>query len=285
MDFFSRIAERAMGTQPIVHPIRNRSLGVEGGRIEESAQEDLGRQPELLQNRVEQGPTPVPPVADRTLPRNHQEKEIEQTSIPNKNNPIQEPASLLPDADRTLPRNYREREIEHITIPNKKNYPLRDFSTDEQTGTSERNQNVAVRPDVQYLQRPRVEEKQTQQREALSTAAVFSPTTKPTKFESRIQQPQRVREETEVKPEVSVFGDHQESWPAPRQRSEPNQTSWGRKSLQGSHSEPPTIKVTIGRVEVRAIQESTPPPKPKVSKAKPGLSLETYLEQRKRGER
>ncbi len=51
-----------------------------------------------------------------------------------------------------------------------------------------------------------------------------------------------------------------------------------------SSTSPPIIRVTIGRVEVRAIQSS--PPAPKSAKpAPPKLSLEDYLHKRERGSR
>lgn len=46
---------------------------------------------------------------------------------------------------------------------------------------------------------------------------------------------------------------------------------------QSNHAQPPTIKVNIGRVEVRALIEKTPPPDRKKATAKPNMSLDDYL--------
>ena len=49
-------------------------------------------------------------------------------------------------------------------------------------------------------------------------------------------------------------------------------------------TEPPSVQVTIGRVEVRATLEA--PPKPRsVTPPKPKVSLENYLRQGKEGRR
>jgi hypothetical protein len=53
---------------------------------------------------------------------------------------------------------------------------------------------------------------------------------------------------------------------------------------QRSSKSPPIIRVTIGRVEVRAVQ--SPAPEPKLAKPRPPkLSLEDYLRKRARGSR
>jgi hypothetical protein len=53
---------------------------------------------------------------------------------------------------------------------------------------------------------------------------------------------------------------------------------------EGSSTSPPIIRVTIGRVEVRAVH--SPAPAPKAGKpAPPKLSLEDYLHRRERGSR
>jgi len=49
-------------------------------------------------------------------------------------------------------------------------------------------------------------------------------------------------------------------------------------------SPPPTIRVTIGRVEVRAIMPPAPPTRTKPARPGPALSLEDYLKQRNRGQ-
>lgn len=46
---------------------------------------------------------------------------------------------------------------------------------------------------------------------------------------------------------------------------------------------PPTIQVSIGRIEVRAIASSTPAPRQKAVRPSPSLSLEDYLKQQKGG--
>lgn len=49
--------------------------------------------------------------------------------------------------------------------------------------------------------------------------------------------------------------------------------------------ESPTIKITIGRVDVRAIMPQAPPVKSTPVRPKPGLSLQDYLKQREEGKR
>ena len=47
----------------------------------------------------------------------------------------------------------------------------------------------------------------------------------------------------------------------------------------------PTIKITIGRVDVRAIMPAAPAPRPAPARPSPALSLEDYLKQREGGRR
>jgi hypothetical protein len=47
----------------------------------------------------------------------------------------------------------------------------------------------------------------------------------------------------------------------------------------------PTIRITIGRVDVRAIMPVTPAPRPNPTRPGPALSLEDYLKQREQGRR
>lgn len=47
----------------------------------------------------------------------------------------------------------------------------------------------------------------------------------------------------------------------------------------------PTIRITIGRVDVRAIMPASPAPRPTLARPGPALSLEDYLKQRERGRR
>jgi hypothetical protein len=53
------------------------------------------------------------------------------------------------------------------------------------------------------------------------------------------------------------------------------------KTLSGPSSSPPAVRVTIGRVEVRAVQPPAPPP-PSAPRG-PALSLDDYLKQRSEG--
>lgn len=57
------------------------------------------------------------------------------------------------------------------------------------------------------------------------------------------------------------------------------------KRKQQSPNEAQTINVTIGRVEVRAVQPTPAPIKRERAKTKPALSLDEYLQQRQKGER
>jgi hypothetical protein len=52
----------------------------------------------------------------------------------------------------------------------------------------------------------------------------------------------------------------------------------------GPFSPPPTIKVTIGRIDVRAVMQQAPSPKP-IAAAAPKLSLDDYLKKRGGGQR
>jgi hypothetical protein len=51
-----------------------------------------------------------------------------------------------------------------------------------------------------------------------------------------------------------------------------------------SHTEPPVVRVTIGRIEVRAETPASSPRKTSAP-ARPTLSLDTYLKERKEGRR
>jgi len=53
--------------------------------------------------------------------------------------------------------------------------------------------------------------------------------------------------------------------------------------LRPDNSEPPVIKVRIGRVEVRAVMPSAPPPRREAPQRRPHLSLEDYLRHREGG--
>lgn len=57
-----------------------------------------------------------------------------------------------------------------------------------------------------------------------------------------------------------------------------------RSDLQGAVSERPIIRVTIGRIDVRAVPPPAPPQQPPPPPA-PGLSLDDYLKERNGGER
>lgn len=73
-----------------------------------------------------------------------------------------------------------------------------------------------------------------------------------------------------------------------RRQQRTDEARWQRrkqKLTEKAPSQQPTIKVTIGRVEVRAIQEAPPVATRKRANAKPALSLEAYLEQRSQGKR
>jgi len=62
------------------------------------------------------------------------------------------------------------------------------------------------------------------------------------------------------------------------------QTRMVRQSPQNLHaSEPPVVKVHIGRIEVRAVMSQAPPTRKEQPKARPLLSLEEYLQRRDRG--
>ena len=50
-------------------------------------------------------------------------------------------------------------------------------------------------------------------------------------------------------------------------------------------SSTPTIRVTIGRIDVRAVTPAASPQRPKPSRPAPALSLDDYQKQRKGGER
>ncbi|GJQ57402.1 MAG: hypothetical protein D8M57_18995 [Candidatus Scalindua sp. AMX11] len=50
--------------------------------------------------------------------------------------------------------------------------------------------------------------------------------------------------------------------------------------VKGHSSTPPTIKVTIGRIDVRAVMQDAPLPPRRTSTQKPKLSLDDYLKQR-----
>jgi hypothetical protein len=53
---------------------------------------------------------------------------------------------------------------------------------------------------------------------------------------------------------------------------------------EGASREPPPVRVTIGRIEVRAVASPPPPPRPAPQRPEP-LSLDEYLEVRRNGRR
>jgi hypothetical protein len=57
------------------------------------------------------------------------------------------------------------------------------------------------------------------------------------------------------------------------------------RSLPEPPPSPPTVRVTIGRVEVRAVQPPPPPPSAAPVQQGPALSLDEYLKQRNEGQR
>jgi hypothetical protein len=69
---------------------------------------------------------------------------------------------------------------------------------------------------------------------------------------------------------------------SPRQPSLQVHRGRNRSSIEQQSSSPPAIRVTIGRVEVRAIHTPVPTPKP-AKPAPPRISLEDYLRKRDRG--
>lgn len=69
-----------------------------------------------------------------------------------------------------------------------------------------------------------------------------------------------------------------EAWPHSRRM--PGEVAW--QVGNNDHSEPPSVQISIGRVEVRAV--SPPMPQPAQPRAEPKLSLEQYLKQRDGGE-
>jgi hypothetical protein len=58
-----------------------------------------------------------------------------------------------------------------------------------------------------------------------------------------------------------------------------------KKSESNRSDETPTVKVTIGRIDVRAVNPPSAPVKSERPKPQPMLSLNNYLQQRRRGER
>jgi hypothetical protein len=77
--------------------------------------------------------------------------------------------------------------------------------------------------------------------------------------------------------------------PVPEVFSEPPPVGPPRRKdflpLEHRFSSAPIIRVTIGRVEVRAVQQSEQPRPTQREKPQPGLTLEEYLLQRRQGKR
>ncbi len=59
----------------------------------------------------------------------------------------------------------------------------------------------------------------------------------------------------------------------------------GYSEKRGAASTPPTIKVTIGRIDVRAVMQQAPSPQRRTAPPKPKLKLDDYLKQRNGGQR
>jgi|APLak6261659701_1056019.scaffolds.fasta_scaffold00030_14 hypothetical protein len=76
-------------------------------------------------------------------------------------------------------------------------------------------------------------------------------------------------------------------WPADRERSpesiRPADTAPNLSQLTSPQAAAPTIKVTIGRVEVRAVMPAQSPPAPRPRSAEPKLTLDDYLKRRNGG--
>jgi hypothetical protein len=71
-------------------------------------------------------------------------------------------------------------------------------------------------------------------------------------------------------------------YPARREATLPAQPAWsGAEAAQG----PPTIRITIGRVEVRAVQSPSAAPAQPAPRPGPALSLEAYLKERNEARR
>jgi hypothetical protein len=75
------------------------------------------------------------------------------------------------------------------------------------------------------------------------------------------------------------------SSPARLQPSVPNVTLSSMPQNNRSEQQQPAIRITIGRVDVRAIMPAVPPPAAAPVRPKPALSLESYLKQREEGKR
>ncbi len=72
----------------------------------------------------------------------------------------------------------------------------------------------------------------------------------------------------------------------PAQDVHPNPFQYSRNKLKKQSGPPtPTIRVTIGRIEVRAVTAPQTPRRPAPIKAAPSLSLDDYLKQRSEGRR
>jgi hypothetical protein len=70
----------------------------------------------------------------------------------------------------------------------------------------------------------------------------------------------------------------------PVARVEPRAPAWTtRASGRRATPSPPTIQVTIGRVEVRAVQPPSPAPAPPPAAEPPALTLDDYLVARDKG--
>ncbi len=68
-------------------------------------------------------------------------------------------------------------------------------------------------------------------------------------------------------------------------KDQPYQFQNSKKQQEKSASEAPTIRVTIGRIEVRAVTTPQPSRRPVPKKTAPSLSLDDYLKQRSEGRR
>lgn len=77
-----------------------------------------------------------------------------------------------------------------------------------------------------------------------------------------------------IRPEVNVYSKVAEPLPAER-----------RSPVREAASSPPTIHVTIGRIDVRAIMQQQPPSPKRTEPTAPKLTLEDYLKQRTEGRR
>jgi hypothetical protein len=300
-DFFTRLAEQTLGRAPVVEPLVAPRFAPEAISPELTAawtaDEELTRQalpPPSIQPHqaepptVEAGPVVPPPTLVPTPPAGayapaHAELPTEKgrPAAGLADEPIQagEPVSgAVPEKGRAAekPRSARAHPtIERTPVAAQRPIPKR---TGQAAARTERPSVLLV--DAPSLVAP----------EPPSPQAAYPPSAEPPPSTPKAETEQKtppiqhaIEVETRIMPPAKIPPPSQPS--VTRQARRPVAMAAGEQPAAESSHQTPAIRVTIGRVEVRAVQPPEPPrPRARTAVRMPTLSLDDYLQRRNGGE-